>query len=468
MSNRFVRSSKFRHVFGTAAKPEKCFQDVRISKGPHESNMSAVNCKFLAVVLEAQGGGSFIVLQPSHPVRVTQDHPKVGGHTKPVLDVAWNPFNDNMIASASEDCTIKLWDIPDGGLTKNMTADDSILTLEGHQRKVQHLQWHPSAENVLMSAGADNILFVWNVGTGEVLVEITVHPDMIFSISWDYNGSRIATTCKDKKIRVFDARSGDVLQEGKGHEGTKPSRVVFCGQRNRLFTTGFSRSSERQFALWNPEALDQALVTENIDQASGVLFPFWDEGTHMVYLVGKGDSQIRYFEVDEHDKVHFLSMYQTNIPGRSVCAMPKKDLDYMKCEVMRFFKLQHTKSIVEPTSMTVPRKADTFQDDIFPPCPSGEPALTAEEWLDGTDADPKLKSFVEGVTVASTGPKRAVASARKVTAKQPAPAKQSPASSSEPVSNLAGRPEPTTLEEYRKAYKELEEENRKLRAKLGM
>ena len=60
--------------------------------------------------------------------------------------------------------------------------------------------------------------------------------------------------------------------------------------------------------------------------------------------------------MDEHDKVHFLSMYQTNIPGRSVCAMPKKDLDYMKCEVMRFFKLQHTKSIVEPTSMTVPRK----------------------------------------------------------------------------------------------------------------
>lgn len=70
----------------------------------------------------------------------------------------------------------------------------------------------------------------------------------------------------------------------------------------------------------------------------------------------QGDSQIRYFEVDENDKVHFLSMYQTNIPGRSVCAMPKKDLDYMKCEVMRFFKLQHTKSIVEPTAMTVPRK----------------------------------------------------------------------------------------------------------------
>lgn len=65
MSKRFVRSSKFRHVFGTAAKLDKCFQDVKISKGPHESNMSSVNRKFLAVVLEAQGGGSFIVLQPN-------------------------------------------------------------------------------------------------------------------------------------------------------------------------------------------------------------------------------------------------------------------------------------------------------------------------------------------------------------------------------------------------------------------
>ena len=35
------------------------------------------------------------------------------------------------------------------------------------------------------------------------------------------------------------------------------------------------------------ESLDKALATENIDQASGVLFPFWDEGTNMVYLVGK-------------------------------------------------------------------------------------------------------------------------------------------------------------------------------------
>lgn len=62
MSGRFVRSSKYRHVFGTPAKKEKCFCNVRISKGAHESEMSAVNCKFIAVIMESQGGGKFIVI----------------------------------------------------------------------------------------------------------------------------------------------------------------------------------------------------------------------------------------------------------------------------------------------------------------------------------------------------------------------------------------------------------------------
>ena len=60
--------------------------------------------------------------------------PKVAGHKSLVLDIMWNPFNDNQIASASEDCKIKIWQIPDGGLSQNMT--ESVATLEGHQKKV--------------------------------------------------------------------------------------------------------------------------------------------------------------------------------------------------------------------------------------------------------------------------------------------------------------------------------------------
>ncbi len=57
-----VRSSKYRHIFSDPPKPDKCYNSVAISKGPWESNMSAVNAKFVAVALESRGGGSFVVL----------------------------------------------------------------------------------------------------------------------------------------------------------------------------------------------------------------------------------------------------------------------------------------------------------------------------------------------------------------------------------------------------------------------
>ena len=94
-----------------------------------------------------------------------------------------------------------------GALSSSSRSSIDVMALS----QVMHLLWHPSAENILASAGADNLLCVWDTGTGELLMDTDVHPDMIQSISWNYNGSQLVTTCKDKKIRVLDARSGEVL-----------------------------------------------------------------------------------------------------------------------------------------------------------------------------------------------------------------------------------------------------------------
>ena len=78
----------------------------------------------------------------------------------------------------------------------------------------------------------------------------------------------------------------------------------------------------------------------------------WRCGFH-----SQGDTQIRYFEItDASPYCHWLSMFQSNVPQRGVGLMPKRKLDYMNCEVMRFYKVQQTKGLVEPISMTVPRK----------------------------------------------------------------------------------------------------------------
>merc|ERR1712087_142479 len=65
----------------------------------------------------------------------------------------------------------------------------------------------------------------------------------------------------------------------------------------------------------------------------------------------------------------------------------------MKCEVQRFLKL--TKDSVVPVSFIVPRKSggDVFQEDIFPACASPKPALSADEWNAGNNAEPKTMSL---------------------------------------------------------------------------
>lgn len=64
-----VRQSKFRHVFGQAAKADQAYEDIRVSKVTWDSSFCAVNPKFLAIIVEAGGGGAFIVL-PLAKVRV--------------------------------------------------------------------------------------------------------------------------------------------------------------------------------------------------------------------------------------------------------------------------------------------------------------------------------------------------------------------------------------------------------------
>lgn len=56
-----VRQSKFRHVFAQAWKAEHCIDDVRVSRVTWDSPLCAVNPKFIAVIIEAGGGGSFLV-----------------------------------------------------------------------------------------------------------------------------------------------------------------------------------------------------------------------------------------------------------------------------------------------------------------------------------------------------------------------------------------------------------------------
>uniref|UniRef100_G3W540 Coronin n=1 Tax=Sarcophilus harrisii TaxID=9305 RepID=G3W540_SARHA len=353
------RSSKFRNVYGKVANREHCFDGIPITKNVHDNHFCAVNARFLAIVTESAGGGSFLVIPLEQTGRIEPNYPKVCGHQGNVLDIKWNPFIDNIIASCSEDTSVRIWEIPEGGLKRNMT--EAILELYGHSRRVGLVEWHPTTNNILFSAGYDYKVLIWNLDIGEPVKMIDCHTDVILCMSFNTDGSLLSTTCKDKKLRVIEPRSGRVLQEAscKNH---RVNRVVFLGNMKRLLTTGVSRWNTRQIALWD-----------------------------------QGDGNIRYYEIgSEKPYLSYLMEFRSPAPQKGLGVMPKHGLDVSACEVFRFYKLVTLKGLIEPISMIVPRRSESYQEDIYPMTPGTEPALTPDEWLGGINRDPVLMSLKEG------------------------------------------------------------------------
>ncbi|KAM3573332.1 hypothetical protein VYU27_004691 [Nannochloropsis oceanica] len=392
----FVRASKYRHVYVQSPRTGEAYSNIRLSTAVGEQNYIKANPKYFAVALSG-GGGPFTCISYENKGPLPIAPPVFSGHTSNVLDFDFSPFHDHLIASASEDTSVKLWGIPEGGMVGNQAQKTNISTplidLRAHERKVTLVKFHPTAANVLASVSADGMVKLWDVEGGREGGSCDVHQQLVQDVQWDWRGETFATTSKDKILRVIDGRTGAVAAERKeAHEGTKSSKCVWLGEKGLLLTVGFTKQSRRQMKIWDLKHLKQEIKTVDIDQAAGVIMPFFDADTNLLYLAGKGDGNIRYYEiVDGAPYIFPISEHRSTTPCKGCCLVPKRGLSVLRCETARVLKL--TSNTVEALSFIVPRKGDFFQEDLFPPSFSGVPSHTASEWWAGSSKPPKVMSL---------------------------------------------------------------------------
>ncbi|KAK3700556.1 Coronin-like protein crn1 [Vermiconidia calcicola] len=447
MSGRFVRASKYRHVFGRSSRREQCYDNLRISKNAWDSNIVKANPKYVAVNWEASGGGAFAVIPLEERGKLPEQLPLFRGHTAAVLDTDFSPFNDDIIASGSDDGKVFLWKVPDG-FTLFTDAEEPpdvkpVGKLSGHSRKVGHVLFNPAAENVLASSSGDYTIKLWDLEDGKAKLTLK-HGDIVQSATWSANGSMLATTSRDKKLRFWDVRQEKPAHEVPGHAGAKNSRCVWLGDMDRVVTTGFSKMSERQLGLWDIRNPGKPIGGDFtiLDSSSGVGMPFWDDSSHVLYIAGKGDGNIRYYEY-ENDKFEYLSEYKSPEPQRGLAFMPKRGVNTHDNEVMRAFKTVND-AYIEPISFIVPRRSENFQEDIYPPTTGTTPAMTSGDWFGGKTALPP-KMSMEDVFEGRQPTEIAAEEAPKPTTTRSAPAPEpvpaaAPPKAAEPK---VEKPEPT-------------------------
>jgi len=208
-----VRQSSYRYISGKPLHPSTNYDHLKdlSLKMTGECDALAVSSEFLAVPLNKPGGQIGII-----PIKNMGRQPaKLPAlvNTGEVLDFVFNPFDPRMVAAACDDSYIRVWKIPEGGLTEDTT--EVFLKLSGHRHRVNLVRFHPTARNILVSSStelSEPTIKYWDLTTGKEILTLTGFQDQVFSFDHNSDGSLLAVVSKDKMLRIFDTRAKKLIR----------------------------------------------------------------------------------------------------------------------------------------------------------------------------------------------------------------------------------------------------------------
>ena len=177
------------------------------------------------------------------------------GLKETVGSVAFSPDGERIVTAGYRDgnrggAELKVWDAKTGTLLLDLTqpVPDPRGTRFGERGG--SVAFSPDGARFVAGGvrnnGVGTKVKVWDARTGEVLVELKGTTDAVLSVAFSEDGKRIATGNYSKTATVWDAETGTALVELKGHTGNVNS-VAFRSDGKRIGTGG----GDRKGRVWD-------------------------------------------------------------------------------------------------------------------------------------------------------------------------------------------------------------------------
>lgn len=139
------------------------------------------------------------------------------GHGDEVNAIAWSPAR-TVLASASDDGTAKLWSTsPGAGADKD---GGCVATLSGHSKSVYSVEWAPTGEGsrnasrdaLLATASLDSTVRLWDPATGKCRSTLARHAAMVYTLSFSPDGEYLVSGSTDRSVYVWRVRDGSLAR----------------------------------------------------------------------------------------------------------------------------------------------------------------------------------------------------------------------------------------------------------------
>lgn len=153
------------------------------------------------------------------------------GHRDRITDLSYHPVQD-VLASCSDDASIKLWDTESGQEEK---------TLKGHTGKVNRLAFN-RAGNLLASCGKDMVVKIWSLDSMKCTSTLKGHEHNVSALCFSPSGDHIISGSWDKSLKVWDITTGYCVATLNGHEdrvvdvsiNEKGTMLASCGNKKDI------------------------------------------------------------------------------------------------------------------------------------------------------------------------------------------------------------------------------------------